>query len=159
LSVSISDKKSNFIVRGAPPQQIYFILFYFIFVSKLVHILKYKRKMSKQDDHRTDAISFFVSDDYCLLAKDGLYLTINRPDGSMQISNRSPSKSSGSTFTIFGVMGMIHFLSSPYLVVITERELIGPILNGFIWGIKSSRIFPLYNKPVSSLTPEQVLCA
>lgn len=114
--------------------------------------------MNKQDNH-SDSIKFFITDDYYLLIKNDIYLIIDRPDGLIHITAKSPSlKSFNSNFlTIFGVIGMVHFLSNPYLIVITERDPIGSLLGGFVWKIKSTRIFPLFNKPVNALTPEQVL--
>lgn len=57
--------------------------------------------------------------------------------------------------TIFGVLGRIKLLAGYYLIVITERKLMGQICGHDIWRIENIEIIP-FNKTLLHLNQKQV---
>ncbi|CAI9753324.1 unnamed protein product [Fraxinus pennsylvanica] len=75
----------------------------------------------------------------------GSFLAISRVDGSMNLIDEIPHCSSlrvPKIRTIFGVVGMLKLLAGSYLLVITERELVGSYLGHPIFKISSMKVFP-----------------
>lgn len=59
--------------------------------------------------------------------------------------------------TIFGVLGRIKLLAGYYLIVITERKLMGQICGHDIWKIENVEIIQ-FSKTILHLTQKQVKC-
>eukprot|EP00794_Sanderia_malayensis_P018849 gene18849-20747_t len=68
--------------------------------------------------------------------------------------NRGQIPRNATTREICGIMGIIHLMSGPYLVIITKRKLIG-LLNGHeIWQVLETDVLP-FPKTILHLTEEQ----
>ncbi|KAJ8550153.1 hypothetical protein K7X08_033860 [Anisodus acutangulus] len=85
----------------------------------------------------------------------GSCLEISRVDGSMKLIDEIPRCSSlrvPKIRTIFGVIGILKLLAGSYLLVITERESVGPYMGHPIFKVSSMKVFPcdhsLKNTPV-----------
>ncbi|XP_076039920.1 phosphatidylinositol-3-phosphatase SAC1 [Oratosquilla oratoria] len=61
---------------------------------------------------------------------------------------------SASRKTIYGIVGIIHLIAGPYLILITKREKVGTLNSQTIWRMASTQIVP-YARSTAALTQEQ----
>lgn len=62
---------------------------------------------------------------------------------------------SAETREIYGILGILHLLAGPYLVVVTKRKLVGVLFGDEIWQMKEADIIP-FPKGEMHLTETQV---
>ncbi|XP_031560293.1 phosphatidylinositide phosphatase SAC1-like [Actinia tenebrosa] len=83
-------------------------------------------------------------------------LEIDRVSQELTLAdNEGQIPPSAETKDIFGIMGIIHLLAGPYLIVITRKRLVGYIQGNEVWKVLGTEVFP-FPKALLHLTEEQV---
>ncbi|KAH9509478.1 Phosphatidylinositide phosphatase SAC1 [Bulinus truncatus] len=59
------------------------------------------------------------------------------------------------TKTIYGIVGIIRLVAGPYLIVITEREKVGQILNNAVWKVTKTEVL-CYKRSLTHLNERQI---
>lgn len=88
---------------------------------------------------------------------DGRVLEIDRVTQEIQLlenHGQIPPKSA-EVKEIYGIVGILHLIAGPYLVVITKRKLVGLFFDDEIWQMKDVEVIP-FPKTTMHLTESQI---
>ncbi|KAI8746471.1 phosphatidylinositide phosphatase SAC1, partial [Biomphalaria glabrata] len=58
------------------------------------------------------------------------------------------------TKSIYGIIGIIRLVAGPYLIVVTEREKVGHILNNVVWKVTKTELL-CYKRSLTHLNERQ----
>eukprot|EP00271_Cylindrocystis_brebissonii_P019658 TRINITY_DN6095_c0_g1_i1.p1 TRINITY_DN6095_c0_g1~~TRINITY_DN6095_c0_g1_i1.p1 ORF type:complete len:595 (-),score=105.56 TRINITY_DN6095_c0_g1_i1:902-2686(-) len=74
-------------------------------------------------------------------------LSIGRPDGTISVIDGPPRQPPvRHPTTVFGLLGIVHLLAGPYVLVITERETVGTYRGSHVYKIKGVKILTCATK-------------
>ncbi|XP_015908698.2 phosphatidylinositol-3-phosphatase SAC1 [Parasteatoda tepidariorum] len=82
-------------------------------------------------------------------------LIIDRTSREISLQrNQGQINPSATSQSIYGILGTIHLIGGPYLIVITKKSLVGSIYGQSVWRLEDAEIIP-YSRALLHLTDEQ----
>ncbi|CAF1441871.1 unnamed protein product [Adineta ricciae] len=122
---------------------------------------KFAQQDNKHQLSKKANLEFYISHDHFVIqpiVRDAKsILVIDRTTEDIQLLNNLPNVDGAEQRSIYGIIGIIHLISGPYLIVITSKLHVGDINGQAIYKVQTTDIIPFTHHTLR-LTEHQLKC-